>query len=49
MWASQPDDTDPLIGGVDVGEYLVFCIPVPTPGALALMALGGLLTIRRRR
>ncbi len=49
MWASQPGDTDPLIGGVDVGEYLVFCIPVPTPGALALMALGGLLTIRRRR
>jgi hypothetical protein len=33
MWASQPNDTDPLIGGVDVGEYLVFCIPVPTPGA----------------
>lgn len=49
MWASQPGDTDPLIGGVDVGEYLIFCIPVPTPGSFALMALGGLLTIRRRR
>jgi hypothetical protein len=49
MWASQPNDTDPLIGGVDVGEYLVFCIPVPTPGALALAAMGGLLAIRRKR
>ncbi len=49
MWASQPNDTDPLIGGVDVGEYLVFCIPVPTPGVLALAAMGGLLAIRRKR
>lgn len=49
MWASQPGDTDPLIGGIDVGEYLVFCIPVPTPGSAALMAIGGLLAFRRRR
>jgi hypothetical protein len=49
MWATQPNDTDPLIGGVDVGEYLIFCIPVPTPGSAALLAVGGLLAIRRRR
>ncbi|HLP85211.1 MAG TPA: hypothetical protein VK157_12755 [Phycisphaerales bacterium] len=49
MWATQTGDTDPLVGGIDVGEYLIFCIPVPTPGALALAGMGGLLAIRRKR
>lgn len=49
MWATQIGDTDPLVGGIDVGEYLIFCIPVPTPGALALAGMGGLLAIRRKR
>lgn len=49
MWATQIGDTDPLVGGIDVGEYLIFCIPVPTPGALALAGMGGVLAIRRKR
>jgi hypothetical protein len=49
MWATQPDDSDPPVGGIDVGEYLVFCIPVPTPGSLGLVGVAAIAATRRRR
>lgn len=52
IWAPSPDGSNPLEPGSNQGEFLVFRISgqaVPTPGAAAVIALGGLLATRRRR
>lgn len=49
-WAGVAGDGDPLIGGVDAGEVLIFRMTnVPTPGAAAVLGLAGLAACRRRR
>lgn len=48
-WRNTPGDPNPLTPGSGVGEYLIFQIPVPAPGAAAMLGLGGLLVSRRRR
>lgn len=50
MWRAT-GESDPLQGGANHGEMLIFRIPtdVPSPGPLALAALGGLLASKRRR
>jgi hypothetical protein len=40
---------DPLRPGTGSGEYLIFRIVIPAPGVAALLGLGGLTMIRRRR
>lgn len=40
---------DPLRPGSGSGEYLIFRIVIPAPGAAALLGLGGLTLLRRRR
>lgn len=51
MWRGSQSVADPLQGGADHGELLIFRIPVsvPAPGPLALAGLGGLMLARRRR
>ncbi len=49
MWTQVAGDPDPLSGGSGYGETLLFRMAVPTPGAMGLMAMGGLLATRRRR
>jgi len=50
MWADVDGDPDPTRGGSDEGEMLIFRMTnVPTPGAVALLGLGGLALARRRR
>lgn len=49
MWINTPGDTDPLNGGSGYGEVLIFRTAVPTPGAMALFGVGGLLAMRRKR
>ncbi len=50
MWRAT-GESDPLQGGSNHGEMLIFRIPtdVPSPGPLVLAALGGLLASKRRR
>lgn len=48
MWRSA-GEADAFRGSHGLGEMLVFRTMVPAPGAMALLGLGGLLTIRRRR
>lgn len=49
MWRNA-DVSDPLQPGGNYGEYLIFrMVAVPTPGATAMLGLGGLLVARRRR
>lgn len=51
MWYS-PNGQNTLTPGGNYSEYLIFRIPttnVPTPGAAALLGLGGLCMARRRR
>jgi hypothetical protein len=48
MWRSA-GETDAFRGSHGLGEMLVFRTAVPAPGAIALLGLGGLLTVRRRR
>lgn len=50
MWRGTTEG-DPLQGGANHGEMLIFRIPVaiPAPGPLALAGLGGLLLSKRRR
>ena len=40
---------NPLIGDYDHDEFLIFRTSVPTPGALGVLALGGVSCVRRRR
>ena len=51
MWRTNGDDANPLIGGTDTEEYLIFRMPtsVPAPGALALAGVGCMALSRRRR
>jgi len=49
MWRALASGGDPLQGGADHGEYLIFRTVVPTPGSLALAGLGGVVTLGRRR
>ena len=51
MWRNVPGDDNPLLGGADAGEMLLFRIPVSIPGSGSGMALAcgfGLLAVRRR-
>jgi hypothetical protein len=48
MWRGGTEG-DPLRGSFGQSEMLVFRVAVPAPGALALVGLGGLLTLPRRR
>jgi membrane-associated phospholipid phosphatase len=46
----QFDNSAGLAGGAGVGAWVAANgLPVPTPGAVALMGLGGLIATRRRR
>lgn len=49
MWCNVPGDDNPLDGGSGYGEMLIFRVDVPAPGSAALIGLGGLTLIRRRR
>lgn len=49
MWYPTAGDGDPLDGGSNEGEMLIFRVAVPAPGAAALLGLGGLAMTRRRR
>jgi MYXO-CTERM domain-containing protein len=52
VWSPRAGGGNPLQPGGDHGEFLVFRVKggdVPTPGAAALAAMGGLLAARRRR
>ncbi len=49
MWVSNPQQVDPLIGGSGYGETLVFRMAVPAPGAAALIGLGSMSMMRRKR
>lgn len=49
MWRAAAGDENPLIGGSGEGEMLIFRTAVPAPGAAAMIALGGLTALRRRR
>ena len=51
VWRDSGDlRNNPLIGGSNSGEYLIFrTTAIPTPGAVSVLALGGLASIRRRR
>jgi hypothetical protein len=50
MWAPVAGVADPTQGGRNAGELLIFRMnTVPTPGAAALIGLGGLAMARRRR
>ena len=52
MWRNSEEVSNPLLGGNDHGELLIFRIPVsaiPAPGPIALAGLGGLMLARRRR
>lgn len=49
MWKQSAEDSDPLIGGSAAGEMLIFRTSVPTPGSFAIMGLGGLTVLRRKR
>lgn len=50
MWRGI-ESGDPLSGGANHGEFLIFRIPgvVPAPGPIALAGLGGLFMARRKR
>ena len=40
MWRDSPGDSNPLQGGQNHGEYLIFSAIIPAPGAVALLLLG---------
>jgi hypothetical protein len=48
MWTPVPGDADPLNGGSGAGEFLIFRMSVPTPGAAGVLAMGGIMGMRRR-
>lgn len=49
IWADVGPFEDPFVPGNNWGEYLIFCFPIPTPGAASLMGVAGLMALRRRR
>lgn len=52
VWAPATGGGNPLTPGADHGEFIVFRIvgeAVPAPSAAALLGLGGLVAMRRRR
>jgi len=52
VWAPSVSGGNPLRPGANHGEFLIFRIEgqaIPTPGAAALLGLGGLIAARRRR
>lgn len=49
MWRNAVGDDNPLIGGSGEGEMLIFRTAVPAPGAAAVLGLGGVMALRRRR
>lgn len=50
IWRANPAGGSPFTPGLDLGEFLIFTIPVPTPGmsSLVLIAAGMMMPIRRR-
>lgn len=49
MWVENPGQGSSFTGGSGYGETLVFRMAVPAPGAAALIGVGGLSIMRRRR
>ncbi len=49
VWANPDNRANPLIGGFDADEYLIFRIPVPAPGGAAAVLVFGLGFVTRRR
>lgn len=49
IWSDSPNGENVFFPGADYGEYVLFRIVVPTPGAVALLGLGGLVSLRRKR
>jgi hypothetical protein len=49
MWASEPDDADPLQGAATSNPMLIFRAEIPSPASAGLLGLGGLFIARRRR
>lgn len=49
MWKGTVEGADPIHGGSGANEMLIFRTAVPAPGALAVLGLGGLSGLRRRR
>lgn len=49
MWVNNPNQSNPLQGGSGYGETLIFRMAVPAPGAAAVMGLGGVAALRRKR
>jgi hypothetical protein len=49
MWRNVQSVGDPLHGGLDAGEYLIFSRSVPAPSALAVLGFAGLAIGWRRR
>lgn len=49
MWHGAVGDDDPTQGGSGANEMLIFRTVVPTPSSLALVGMGGIAAIRRRR
>jgi hypothetical protein len=49
IWADSRNGENVFFPGGDFNEYLLFRITIPSPGALALLGLGGLIASRRKR
>jgi hypothetical protein len=50
MWANPDNVPDPFgFPGYNAGEYLIFCVPIPSAGTGALAGLGLLVGLRRKR
>jgi hypothetical protein len=49
IWANSLNGENVFQPGTNAGEYLIFCIPVPGPGALALAGFGVIALGRRSR
>ncbi len=49
MWKASNESVDPIHGGSGANEMLIFRTVVPAPGSMALLGLGGLVGLRRRR
>jgi hypothetical protein len=49
IWANPDNLSNPLEPGYNAGEYIIFCVPIPTPGTIALAGVGMLAALRRKR